>query len=204
MSCALLRIRERHGCPPSPHKSPSSTSSRFAWLRKPAPSSRHGWRRVGNYNKLAYMREQVFYADATAQLARARLTAIVERERLSRLLGLQRPHLTFAIPDRLPELPGSPLEAQNAEQTALDRRLDVQLARQSTAAVASDLGLTRATRFINVLEAGYTNESARRANGGRTVTKSRSRSRSSTGAMRGSSAPSRSTCKACIALRKLR
>ena len=124
--------------------------------------------RVGNYTKLAYMREQVFYADATAQLARARLTAIVERERLSRLLGLQRPHLAFALPERLPELPGSPLEAQNAEQTALDRRLDVLLALKSTAAVASDLGLTRATRFINVLEAGYVNESEtgeRRKNG---------------------------------------
>ena len=115
--------------------------------------------RVGNYNKLSYMREQVFYADATAQLAKARLAANVERERLSRLLGLQRPHLGFSIPERLPDLPATPVEAANAEQTALDRRLDVQLARRSTAAVASDLGLTRATRFINVLEAGYANES---------------------------------------------
>ena len=124
--------------------------------------------KVGNYNKLAYMREQVFYADATAQLAKARLAAVVERERLTRLLGLQRPHLAFALPDRLPDLPASPMEAQNAEQTALERRLDVQLARKGTAAVASDLGLTRATRFINVLEAGYANESEtgeRRKNG---------------------------------------
>jgi len=61
-----------------------------------------------------------------------------------------------------------PMEPTNAEQTALDRRLDVQLARGSTAALASNLGLTRATRFINVLEAGYTNESEtgeRRKNG---------------------------------------
>jgi outer membrane protein TolC len=124
--------------------------------------------KVGNYNKLAYMREQAFYSDASARLARAKLAAMVERERLSRLLGLQRPHLAFAIPDRLPELPASPLEPENAEQTALERRLDVQLARKSTAAVASDLGLTRATRFVNVLEAGYANESEtgeRRKNG---------------------------------------
>ncbi|HVF64545.1 MAG TPA: TolC family protein [Casimicrobiaceae bacterium] len=115
--------------------------------------------RVGNFNKLTYMREQAFYADATAQLARARLAATVERERLSRLLGLARPHVDFVLPDRLPDLPATPFDAVGAEQTALDRRLDVQLARKSTEAVASDLGLTRATRFINVLEAGYANES---------------------------------------------
>ena len=36
--------------------------------------------RIGNFNKLAQMREQVFHADATGQLAKA-LAATVERER---------------------------------------------------------------------------------------------------------------------------
>jgi outer membrane protein TolC len=124
--------------------------------------------RVGNFTKLAHMREQAFYADATAQLARTRLAAVVERERLTRLLGLTGSQIQYQLPDRLPDLPNMPMEAMNAEQTALDRRLDVQLARKNTVALASDLGLTRATRFINVLEAGYTNESAsgeRRQNG---------------------------------------
>lgn len=124
--------------------------------------------RVGNFNKLSQMREQVFYADATAQLAKARLAASVERERLTRLLGLAGPQTRYQLPDRLPELPASPIDATTAEQTALSRRLDVQLARSSTAAVASNLGLTRATRFINVLEVGYTNETEtgeRRKNG---------------------------------------
>jgi outer membrane protein TolC len=124
--------------------------------------------RVGNFNKLAHMREQAFYADATAQLAKARLAAAVERERLNRLLGLGGPQIHYQLPDRLPDLPDMPMEAMNAEQTALDRRLDVRLARRSTEALASDLGLTRATRFINVLEAGYANENEsgeRRKNG---------------------------------------
>jgi outer membrane protein TolC len=123
---------------------------------------------VGNFNKLAHMREQAFYADATAQLAKARLAAAVERERLSRMLGVTGSQLSFALPDRLPELPAAPMEASNVEQAALERRLDVQLARKSTAALAEDLGLTRATRLINILEAGYVNESEsgeRRKNG---------------------------------------
>ena len=124
--------------------------------------------RVGNFNKLSHMREQAFYAGATAQLAKARLAAATERERLTRLLGVTGPDIHYQLPDRLPELPAAPLEAINAEQTALDRRLDVQMARRSSAALASNLGLTRATGFINVLEAGYTNESEtgeRRKNG---------------------------------------
>src|SRR5207248_2956764 len=39
-----------------------------------------------------------------------------------------------------------------------ERRLDVQIAKRSTEGLAANLGLRRATRFINVLEAGYTNE----------------------------------------------
>ena len=44
---------------------------------------------VGNFNRLTQMREQAFYADATAQLAKAKVAAVVERERLTRLLGLK-------------------------------------------------------------------------------------------------------------------
>lgn len=40
---------------------------------------------VGNFTKLAQMREELFYADATAQLVRAQNAAVSERERLTRL-----------------------------------------------------------------------------------------------------------------------
>ena len=124
--------------------------------------------RVGNFNKLTHMREQAFYADATAQLAKVRHMAVVERERLTRMLGVSGTEVRYELPDRLPDLPDAPVESVTAEQTALARRLDVQMARRSTAALAADLGLIRTTRFINVVEAGYTNESEtgeRRKNG---------------------------------------
>ena len=115
--------------------------------------------RIGNFNKLAQMREQVFHADATSQLAKAKLAAIVERERLTRLLGLAGADLAYQLPERLPELPVGMVEAGDAERIALDRRLDVLMAKRGTEAMAANLGLTQATRFINVLEVGYTNES---------------------------------------------
>ncbi|WP_427914964.1 TolC family protein [Ramlibacter sp. MMS24-I3-19] len=123
---------------------------------------------AGNFSKLTQMRQQAFYADATAQLARARHQATAARERLARLLGLSGEQLDLQLPERLPDLPGQPAEPRDAERTAMDKRLDVLMARRNAEATARSLGLTRATRFVNVLEAGYQNKSqtgAPRANG---------------------------------------
>ncbi len=115
--------------------------------------------KVGNWSRLAQMREQAFYAEATAQLARARQSALAEREQLTRLLGLKGPEIAFMLPERLPDLPKTPVAPVDAQQTAMDRRLDVQMARLNAESLAKSLGLMRATRFVNVLEVGYTNES---------------------------------------------
>ena len=123
---------------------------------------------AGNFSKLAQMREQAFLAETTTQLARARLTVTVERERLARLLGVSGADARLRLPDRLPDLPGAAVAAGDAEQRALDRRIDVILAKRSVEATASNLGLVKTTGFINVLEAGYSNESntgERRLNG---------------------------------------
>lgn len=109
---------------------------------------------VGNFPKLTYAREQAFYAEATAQLARARHNATAARERLARLMGLWGEDLRFELPDRLPELPGSVREGGDLEAQALAQRLDVQGARREAESVASSLGLTKATRFISLLEVG--------------------------------------------------
>lgn len=123
---------------------------------------------AGNFNKLAQMREQAFYADATSELARARHQAVAERERLVRALGLWGQQAGFRLPDRLPDLPEAPVEPRDAEQTAMEKRLDVLAARRGAESTARSLGLTKTTRFVNVLELGYANRSVtgeERANG---------------------------------------
>jgi len=109
---------------------------------------------VGNFPKLAYAREQAFYAEATAQLARARHNATAARERLARLMGLWGEDLRFELPERLPDLPGSAREGGELEAQALAQRLDVQGSRREAESLARSLGLTKATRFINLLEVG--------------------------------------------------
>ncbi|NML59836.1 TolC family protein [Massilia sp. RP-1-19] len=114
---------------------------------------------AGNFSKLAQAREQAFYADATAQLARSRHNATVAREQLVRLMGLWGDNAALTLPDRLPDLPAAPGIGSNSEAQAMEQRLDIQLAKREAAMTASALGLSKATRFINVLHAGYTNSS---------------------------------------------
>jgi len=109
--------------------------------------------RVGNFSKLRQAREQAYYADAALNLARAEQVATASRERLARALGLP-DRLAFQLPERLPDLPKAVDELPVLEQAALDQRLDLQAIRLETEALARNLGLTRATRFINVLELG--------------------------------------------------
>lgn len=116
--------------------------------------------KVGNWGKLDQARERAFYQDAVTQLARARHDATASREQLIRLLGLWGAQQDFVLPDRLPDLPAQPQEINNAEAQAMSQRLDVLSARRENEATASALGLTRATAFINVFDAGYVNKSA--------------------------------------------
>lgn len=109
---------------------------------------------IGNLSKLDRMREQAFYADAAAQLARARQAAVTERERLVRLMGLWGEDARFQLPQRMPDLPAAPRELPRAEQLAMEQRLDVRAARRDAGALASSLGLTRVTRFTDEFELG--------------------------------------------------
>ena len=114
---------------------------------------------VGNLSKLNQAREQAFYAETTAQLARARQNQVAARERLVRLLGLWGENLEFQLPERLPEMPKEPREGGDLEAQALAQRLDVQGARRDTEALARSLGLTKVTRFVSLLEFGVLSNS---------------------------------------------
>jgi outer membrane protein TolC len=110
---------------------------------------------TGAMNKLDQAREQAFYSDLTARLASGRQRASRERERLIRALGLWGNDLDFALPKMLPALPRRVLALPAVEQDTVRRRIDLQIARIELDTLAKAYGLTKATRFINVLDAGY-------------------------------------------------
>ncbi len=109
---------------------------------------------TGNWPFLTMAREQAFYAEATAQLARVRQAEVAAREALTRRMGLWGEDIGYTLPERLPELPESAREGGDLEAQALAQRLDVQAARHDAEGLAASLGLTKTTRFLNLLEVG--------------------------------------------------
>jgi outer membrane protein TolC len=110
---------------------------------------------AGNLSQLDLARQQVFFAEASAAVARAGKRAVATRENLTRLMGLWGAGSRYSLPDRLPDLPAGPENIDDIERIAIRERLDIQAAKVEAAQTASSLGLTRTTRFINVLDLGY-------------------------------------------------
>ncbi|WP_426611036.1 TolC family protein [Bradyrhizobium sp. McL0616] len=107
---------------------------------------------TGSINKLDQAREQVFYAETTADLATARQTATSAREKLARLMGLWDDGLDFRLPNALPPLPRRPQALPSIEADAVAHRIDLQITRLELTALAKSLNLTEATRFVTLLD----------------------------------------------------
>jgi outer membrane protein TolC len=116
--------------------------------------------RAGNSSQLDLAREQAFQAEAAASVGRAGKRAIAAREKLTRLMGLWGANALYQLPERLPDLPAAPAVLDDIERIAMRDRLDIQAAKVEAAETAASLGLTRTTRFLNVLDLGYVRNSS--------------------------------------------
>ncbi|MGH6640047.1 MAG: TolC family protein, partial [Polaromonas sp.] len=101
--------------------------------------------------KLQRARQQVFYADATAQLASAQHAATAAREELTRQLGLTDAQAAqLKLPERLPDLPKEPRQAGVVSANATQQRLDVQMARNQLDIAGQSQGLNLITSLVDV------------------------------------------------------
>lgn len=114
----------------------------------------------GAMNKEGQAREQVFYAELTGQIAKARLEARLAREELTRLMGLWGSDIQYSIPNRLPSLPKALAQRDMIEAEALQRRVDLQMAKLDLEATARSFKLTEATRYVTdlALRSGFETE----------------------------------------------
>ncbi len=152
-----------------------ASNTRRAWVEAVAAEQSVGYRRqvlesaeagadlarrmvtAGNWSRQSEARELGFHSDAVLGLARAEQARVAARERLTRLLGLGGSATdapTFTLPDRLPALPAAPIDAAEVVRRAATERLDVAAARVNAEQTARLFGLTKATRFVDVLEVG--------------------------------------------------
>lgn len=108
---------------------------------------------TGAINKPNYAKRQVFATELDAQVMAARQQSDAAEERLTPLLGLWGTDLAGVLPDQLPPLPAHARSLGAVEHEAMERRVDLAVARLETEALARSFGLTRNTRLINVLDA---------------------------------------------------
>jgi outer membrane protein TolC len=108
---------------------------------------------TGAVNKLDHARRQVFASEIEAQVTAAKLKATAAEERLTRLMGLWGPNVATFLPGTLPPLPSKSRSLASVEQEAMDKRVDLEIARLEVEALARSFGLTRSTRLVNVLNA---------------------------------------------------
>jgi outer membrane protein TolC len=111
---------------------------------------------AGNWNLLDQARERSFDSDASLRLTRAKLIEISARENLQRIMGLSGGRQGFQLAERLPDLPQDIEALPDVEQIILQNRIDLRLKRLQMDELARTLGLDKATRFVNVLDAGPT------------------------------------------------
>jgi outer membrane protein TolC len=135
-------------------------SLHYAWqVKNAAQTSAELAKRMlsaGNWSRLDQARQQGFYLQALQQLSHAQFADEAARAELRRLLGIADAGTTVNLAERLPDLPHTLIELPNMEQTALQNRIDLKIMRAEMDELARRLKLTKATRFVNVLDAGPT------------------------------------------------
>jgi len=107
---------------------------------------------TGALTKGGQAREHVFYAELAGQTAKARLEARLAKEELTRLMGLWGSDADYQIPNRLAQLPKGLIKRDLIEAEALQRRVDLQMAKLDLDATAKSYNLTEATRYVTDLE----------------------------------------------------
>ena len=106
---------------------------------------------VGNFSKLHRARQQLFYANASSQLANAQHENTAAREVLIRALGLDENQAEqLSLPDRLPDLPTQPRAPEEVGKAASQGRLDIQIAQAALQAQAKAQGLNNLASWIDI------------------------------------------------------
>jgi outer membrane protein TolC len=115
---------------------------------------------TGAANKLDQGRVSAFYAELSAQIAQARLSAHREREALNRMLGLWGGDLDYKLPAKLAALPAAAEPLGDVEVEAVRRRIDLIILRYEIVTLAKSIGFVDATRYFSFLQLGgfYDNE----------------------------------------------
>lgn len=113
---------------------------------------------AGNITELDLANERALYEDARLLVARAETDAVSEQARLGSLLGLTGSGLEWKTAERLPDGDTTRAAGADIERRALEKSLDLELARRRFTAAAKRANLARAEGLLPELRAGVSGE----------------------------------------------
>lgn len=116
---------------------------------------------LGHSSVIDAAKSESLLAQMRASFSRTRQSEMAAREKLIRQLGLWGENARLLqVPVSLPQVPVEPMKIPFVEREAIERRLDVQLAKANLESMAANLKLSRRTPFLSALEFGPVLESA--------------------------------------------
>lgn len=106
---------------------------------------------AGNMNDIALTGELALSSKSRLDLKRSEGEAIVEREHLTKLMGIWGARTGWRMPGRLPELPASEVDQPHLESLAMEKRLDIGAAKREVQALDHALTLSKTTRWVGAV-----------------------------------------------------
>lgn len=111
-------------------------------------------REAGNTNMLVVLQHREETGRARIELANSEAEVVENRERMNVLLGLWGAASNWTIPMEVLKMPADDLTIDEAEQRAIEGRLDLAAARSQVNALRENLGLTQITSLVPDLTIG--------------------------------------------------
>ncbi len=109
---------------------------------------------AGNTGDLEFETQRGEYEQAKLELAHEELQLELQRERLTRLLGVWGRQTEWKVSAKLPDIPAEERGLEHLESRAIARRLDVASARQELLILEHALDIAKTSRFVGTLEVG--------------------------------------------------
>jgi cobalt-zinc-cadmium efflux system outer membrane protein len=109
---------------------------------------------AGNVTERTLASQRAEYEQAELELARAQLSLLEDREKLTRMLGLWGPETEWTLAQRLPALPDQDPVPEHLERTAMKQRLDLAAAKRELALFDSALSLAKSSRYTGIVDVG--------------------------------------------------
>lgn len=109
---------------------------------------------AGNIPELDLLLQRALHEGAKLALTAAEVTLTESREQVNRFMGLWGEETAWAVEARLPDISTDPMNLDNVEQIAIEKSIDLAIARGEIVSLGKQLGVVKATSLVPHLDIG--------------------------------------------------